>query len=580
MVRLGEFCGSCQKTVVNNDPQKRPLGNCVDQAVAKKIFEVDRFVRLAPDADKSQLIPPCVRSRGTLFGTSDKTIKANARKACDILREWKISLEDHTQRYIHYNHPDLELFLQHHLKIHFRDFGVHRTPTTGHITHAQEVSEEEEIFSSNHEETEHPESATDHWEDDGLSGETVFIDASEEAECDSGAEELAHADIKADILEADRVYEQEKYNLRYVLELYKAMRSIPDSSMTFLLGLFKKYRPVVSRDYYDRLPSDGRSLCTPANSLLKDVPIRRVHCGLGVADGRPVTHTKSRKAEEKEEAEYFSDNEHDYISSSEEGGSSDDEIPEGDDYKAKIVKPPRTKKQAIKQSIVHFGDVVDFGIEKGIYLESAGNTNGKHHRAMLLRVNAAKPKLLSQDLLRVADAEQIYTSPAASSEGRSSMNHFALRMHVDGVEIAKNSVKSSATPLLAAVDRIDPFDETGATMDERVRVDEGICIPVHFGLPFVISLYHGTKKPDMYDFFRVFLEELEVLDPGISNEEAMEIAVSQGKPPSPRRIVVTIRTACCDTPMKSWLTGEVLIHLQINHLFFMVNCFDVNRNHI
>jgi hypothetical protein len=574
MVKPGDFCGFCRKPVVNFLQPHDDIGNCVDVAITRKILNVERFENEASKEDKASRIPPPVTSRGKLFGKREKTLKKNAAKACSVLRRWKRGFKDYIQRYIHFNQPELEDFLRDHLGIQIPQFPFNaplnpRNPALTDNQHLEEsVSSDDEII--------------DELVDSAALPLQSEIDASSSSDGESSANDEVHelddfedaevADIRADILEAERLFDEKKYSLQYVLELFKAMKNISDASMTLLLGLLKKYKPVVNREYYEKLPSDGRSLCRPANQLLKGMTIRKVRCGLSVHDGRPIKHTvavRPRKEkttnktgppvpeeDEEEVVEAYSDNENDYVSPSE--ASSDGEISESDDYLT--VQNSTTASQAGV-----YGDVVDFSIEGNIFLESAGNTNGKHHRAMLLRVNAAKPKLLSDDLLAVADPDHQYFPASRNIEGRSGMNHFALKLHVDGVQIAKNSTKSQAIPVLAAVDRIDPFDETaGETAAERIKSEEGICIPVHFAQPFIITIYHGDKKPDTYEFLKLLMEELDFLDPSLSNDEAMEVAKSQGKERGPRRVVVTITTACCDTPMKSWLTG--MLKNDTNHL--------------
>lgn len=563
MAKPGELCEFCQKPVVNYLHGQEQIGNCLDLTIAGKILNVEWFEKESSKEDKAARIPPPVTGRGKFFGKHKRTLRKHATRASKVLRKWKNGLKEHTQRYIHFNEPDLENFLRDHLQILIPQFPflAPLNPRNGVPTRNQRL--EESISSEDDEET-HSAASTD-----GESEDTPIDEAQddpqpaeEKASFSASEEDPEPADIRGDIF--DRVFDEKTYTLRYVLELYKAMKNVSDSNMTFLLGLLKKYKPVMSREYYDKLPSDGRSLCRPGNHLVKGMTIRKVRCGFGVEDGRPIKHTvplptkkkkkkkKKRPEEAEEEAEegdVYSDNENDYVSPSD--ASSDGEISESDDY---LTVQDSTK--AAKAEV--FGDVVDFSIESNIFLESAGNTNGKHHRAMLLRINAAKPRLLSSDLLRVADPDQQYFSAPESVDDRSRMNHFALKLHVDGVQIAKNSTKSQAIPVLAAVDRIDPFDEAaGETAAERIKTDEGLCIPVHFAQPFIITIYHGDKKPDAYEFLQVLMDELEFLDPSLTNEEAMEVAKSQGKERGPRRVVATVTTACCDTPMKSWLTGEL-----------------------
>lgn len=563
MVNIGDFCAVCNKAVENLLKPASHVGNCLDKNISRKILSVAKFERTAQGWEKKHVVPP--RTRGKHHGNSALTVKRNAKEASEILLRWvKKGVSNHVQRYIHFHEPELKRFLEFHHDLTFTVPSTQHHPSVG--DDGQEAPDDDPISESEDSSTSDATSTTT---DDSEVGDEDS--SSEEEDCSSFGG--PHYDLVGDMLRADRDASGKKYTLRYVLELFKAMKSISDAKMTFLLGLFKKFRPSMTEEDFDSLPEDGRSMCRPANKLLKSVKLRRIRCGLGVDDGKKIIHVG-------QEPQYTSDNEDVYQSSSDECPAGDGE-PESSEHSSDedplfqpqpgIAKGPSKPKKRKKAEPPHvMGDMADFSIEENIFLESAGNTNGKIHRAMLLRAHAAKPMLLSKNLLKVADQKACYALSQVESTERPKMNHFALKVHVDGVQIAKNSVKPQAIPILASIDRIDAFDDDAENLEDKIKKEGGVILPVRYAQPFILGLYHGVKKPDLYDFFRHVMDELDILDPFITNAESLEVAKSKGLDRRPRRIVVTVRTACCDSPMRSWLGGE---------LFFTLTAVSLTQNH-
>ena len=558
MVINRDFCAVCNKAVENLLKPPIPVGNCLDKNISRKILSVAKFERTAQEWEKKLVVPP--RTRGKHHGNSPLTVKRNAKEASEILLRWvKKGVSNHVQRYIHFHEPELERFLEFHHDLTLTVPSAQNHHRSGSSDYHLETPDDDRDSSwVDNPTSESEDSSSDATSETTEDSEVGEDSSSEEEDCSSFRG--PHYDLVGDMQRADRDASGKKYTLRYVLELFKAMKSISDAKMTFLLGLFKKFRPSMTEEDFDSLPEDGRSMCRPANKLLKSVKLRRIRCGLGVDDGKKIIHVG-------QEPKYTSDNEDVYQSSSDECAAGDGE-PESSEHSsdedplfqpqpgtAKGPSKPKKKKKAEPPHIM--GDMADFSIEENIFLESAGNTNGKIHRAMLLRAHAAKPMLLSKKLLEVADQKACYALSQVESTNRPKMNHFALKVHVDGVQIAKNSVKPQAIPILASIDRIDAFDDDAENLEDKIKKEGGVILPVRYAQPFILGLYHGVKKPDLYDFFQHVMDELDILDPFITNAESLQVAKSKGLDRRPRRIVVTVRTACCDSPMRSWLGGEL-----------------------
>lgn len=270
----------------------------------------------------------------------------------------------------------------------------------------------------------------------------------------------------------------------------KSALSLSDRDMTKVINIFDEERPEMN---YENLPRDGKNLSKVLRKYMKSKPhIRKVQDGLSCIDQPRLNGSLPR------------------------GGPS---------------KNPRKE-----------GDVADFSIQESLYNYGPGMVHATKHRQLLRRLNAAYPLLLSPDLLRAADEVQFNKEKTNGSLGnRPSMNYFSLKFHLDGVQVAKNGRKPQAIPVLAAIEAIAPYDPVSKTVD----VSSSVRIPYGHIRPFLVSFYHGSKKPNQHEFLREFFDELVLLDPNAD--------VPNGKS---RLCTVQIFCVICDSPMKSWVTGK------------------------
>ena len=73
-----------------------------------------------------------------------------------------------------------------------------------------------------------------------------------------------------------------------------------------------------------------------------------------------------------------------------------------------------------------------------------------------------------------------------------------------------------------------------------------MSVPLSAGGPFIISVFHGSTKPDIESFFQPFLDEIVKLSPYRDDYD----------PDHPPPFVVTISCIICDSPMRSWMQGN------------------------
>lgn len=285
----------------------------------------------------------------------------------------------------------------------------------------------------------------------------------------------------------------QRWTIRNVLTLIKAKCFLSDNVMTEILTMFHNLKPVMD---YKNLPKNGKSLALPAYQFLKNFNVRKVNNNLGVGQQVPLLASDT------------------------------------------VVETIAAQRRASPKE----GEVLDFSIEDSLFMDGPGMYHADAYRILLRRINAAFPKFLSPKLLKVADRQQYDMEDAKNLlHLRSKMNFFCLKIHGDGVQIAKNGQRPTAIPLLASIDSICPYDHNTKTVDWNNEVR----IPYRLAKPFIIVVYHGLKKPDMYQFLEKFFEELTRLDPDADGDDAL-----------PRRCVVQIKCIICDSPMKSWFTGK------------------------
>lgn len=276
--------------------------------------------------------------------------------------------------------------------------------------------------------------------------------------------------------------------------MMKSKLSLSDNQMTKIINMFREERPEMD---YKNLPRNGKNLSKGLRTYLKgEGHIRRVQDGMRGIDQEPL-HARAVALK----------------------------------LKKKIRKKPIRKE----------GDVADFSIQDSLFNLGPGMVHAARHRRMLMRVEAANPNLLSPALLKTMDEAKYNKEKMDGTLGnRPCMNYFSLKLHADGVQIAKNGRKPQAIPILAAIDTIAAYNpET-----KIINGESSVRLPIRQVRPFIVSFYHGYKKPNQYQFLSKLMDELVLLDP--DNEDCND-----------RLCVVQIHCIICDSPMKSWLTGMI-----------------------
>lgn len=280
-----------------------------------------------------------------------------------------------------------------------------------------------------------------------------------------------------------------KKSLIAIVMCLKTHLKLTDRQTRQLLNILRHEKP---EGDWAALPKDPRTIGRPARRFLRNFRIRKVDEGLITRD-QPRIHPLARG------------------------------LP---------------KKNTIKKD---GGDVADFSIQDSLFLKGPGMVYAKKHRHLMQRLNKAHPNLLSPELLRIADATQFAMEQGYGLlANRPKMNCFSLKVFMDGVQIAKNSSRAQAIPVLGAIDSIAAYDPCTKEISKENRAR----IPIRLAKPFIITIYHGVKKPDQFQFLEKFFDEVAFLSP-----------TRQLLPDEHRQCVVTIRCMVCDTPMISWATG-------------------------
>lgn len=303
------------------------------------------------------------------------------------------------------------------------------------------------------------------------------------------------------------VVRRKQKSLREVLLLLKSKLNLSDNQMTIILNIFHDERPEMD---YQNLPRVGKNLSKRLRTYMQGhAHIRRVQDGLMVTDQPPYNGYQDGA-------------------------------------------PNRRKKRKITRE----GDVADFSMQESLFKYGPGMVHAAKHRRLLLRLNAAYPRLLSPALLKTADEAQYNKEKMNGTLSlRPAMNYFALKLHADGVQIAKNGRKPQAIPILAAIDSIAPYDP----VNKEVDMQSAVRIPYRHVRPFIVSFYHGSKKPDQFEFLREFRKQLEFLDP------YSDVVVG-----AERLCTVQLYCVICDSPMKAWLTGKLV---SVKNIFLFIQLF-------
>ncbi len=265
---------------------------------------------------------------------------------------------------------------------------------------------------------------------------------------------------------------RKRLTYRMTFEIAKVTIPLNNSQTTKFLKIFKNAKPEGWDDYV----TDGRLLGKPKMSYLKNRKLRKVVCALTKEDFVPFDLKKEVERE------------------------------------AMLRRYEETGTTIEITSETTMGDMIDFDVEKSLLMDSPGNLNPKAYIRLLERVNAARPDLLSPSLLFIVDEKKYYDERKKRNTDRPMRNLFSVRMHSDGVQIAKNSTLPEASPISFVIDRIVPFDEKTGTWDET----KSIRIPSTMSAVHAVSVYHGRGSACLFQYMEHMKRELVRLSPSLN----------------------------------------------------------------
>jgi hypothetical protein len=538
------------------DDAKYPEARCLTQDLIKQILEADRYQRGVDEGFYEDDPNPASYVIGKGRGKKGRSLCDNAREASKILKKWiNVECRQPTVRYICANLPELREHLRTHCgrSLDVADTSVNsigqittRDTDNGPVDDADPrvVNELIDQLLNNTSSLEQDVVSVDNCLDnsvaDGADVRCQLEDASEHAVCDPcptsavlGNVAEGGYDLEEIIQLLSEVYVGDTRNflgresnavtdehqssvpdkvirelppkptVRMCFAIAKATIPLNDSQCTKLLTIFDNVRP----DNYDDMIRDGRYLAPPDPAYLKQMKIRKVVCGLTKANFVPF-HDPAKRDE--------------MMRLYEKTGSTIDNT---------SGKFP-------------YGDMLDFDVEKNILMTAPGNPNVKGFRKLLQRTHAARPNLLSPDLLYVVDKGKFFDELVTPNPARPKMNLFSLMVHSDGVQIAKNSSLPECSPISFAIDRIYPFDSATGTWDEA----QSLRIPSTMLVAQTISVYHGKGTADLFQYMEHFKSEMCRLSP------TLHIVARKDEPP--RKLVVSHRLTIADSVERCKRAGE------------------------
>jgi hypothetical protein len=304
---------------------------------------------------------------------------------------------------------------------------------------------------------------------------------------------------------------RKQLTLRQVFEIIKATVPLNDSQCSKILTIFKNAFPEWrKKDPYmwKKYTTDGSLLAAPSPEYLKQKNIRKVVCGLTKEDYVPFHDPVKRER---------------MLDLYEKTGS--------------------TIAVTEKSSM---GDMVDFDVEKSLLMESPAALDPGAYIKLLEKVNAARPNLLSPDLLFIVDKAKYNDEQLKPNPERPKMNLFTLKIHSDGVQIAKNASLPECSPISFTIDRIYPFDPlTGARDDAK-----SLRIPSTMPAVHTISVYHGKGACCLFQYMEHMKREMCRLSPSLN------IVKNNGD--SDRKLVVEHLLTIADSVERCKRTGELI----------------------
>jgi hypothetical protein len=541
------FCSHCARAVTN--PISRDIqysvANCLTQSLVSDILEVADYqsgIESGTNFYSEHVDPPLNNSsrRGKHKTLGTRALRELSKDATNILNSWKVTkdgsgLREASVAYIVTHLKELKLHLQAHfqaLKPKFEDYVVDRLRRAGNVAAQQDVqpppptpndvlleyASDSDASSLN---DVVPVTA-------GPSSDAAMLDAGIAAtttpanSCDAVVEDQSISDddtsfcdesgderVVDDYVEAgeesldirEDVPVRRQLTLRQVFEIIKATVPLNDSQCTKMLTIFKNAFPEWRKSdphMWERYVTDGALLAAPSPEYLKQKKLRKVVCALTKEDFVPFHDPKKRK-------EML------------------------DLYEATGSTIKVTEKTTM-------GDMLDFDVEKSLLLES--------YIKLLEKVNAARPNLLSPDLLFIVDKGKYNDEQLKPNPERPKMNLFSLKLHSDGVQIAKNASLPECSPISFTIERIYPFDPlTGARDDAR-----SLRIPSTMPAVHTISVYHGKGACCLFQYMEHAKRELCRLSPSLN--------IVKNKGDFDRKLVVEHLLTIADSVERSKRTGE------------------------
>jgi hypothetical protein len=302
---------------------------------------------------------------------------------------------------------------------------------------------------------------------------------------------------------------KKELTLRQVFEIIKATVPLNDSQSTKILTIFKNAFPEWRKKnpaMWKRYVTNGALLAAPSPEYLKQKRLRRVVCGL----------------------------------------TKDNFVPFFDKVKRKemLDRYEKTGSTIEVNEKTLMGDMLDFDVEKSLLMESPATLDPGAYIKLLEKVNAACPNLLSPHLLFIVDKGKYNDEQLRPNPERSKMNLFSLKLHSDGVQIAKNASLPECSPISFTIEAIYPFDPLTGERDDS----KSLRIPSTMAAVHTISVYHGRGACCLFQYMEHMKSEMCRLSPSLN------IVKNKGDPE--RKLVVTHLLTIADSVERSKRTGE------------------------
>ena len=565
------YCSHCQKEVENivGDDSQYAVANCLTRPLLGDVIEVSEYQSGIDNGTRfysQHAEPPIYFSRKgkRVSELKDRQLRDTAKEAIKVLKSYKVTedgsgLKEPSVAYIVTHLSALRSHLASHfpvLKPKFDEYSDRVRRRAGESV-PEDVDSSSDVFpqQADQQPSSRSEVVALEYEsgDDHLSSTDVVhyspTDASNGANADTGIDPATRASDESDDKSAVDEYDDSEYDdgdyddydddsddsddvasredapvkkeltLRQVFEIIKATIPLNNSQASKMLTIFKNAYPEWRKKnpaMWKKYVTDGALLAAPSPEYLKQKRLRRVVCGLTKEDFVPFHDPVKRK-----------------------------------EMLDRYEKTGSTIEVTEKTTL---GDMLDFDVEKSLLLESPATLDPGAYVKLLEKVNAARPNLLSPDLLFIVDKAKYNDEQLRPNPERPKMNQFSLKLHSDGVQIAKNASLPECSPISFTIERIFPFDPLTGVRDDA----KSLRIPSTMPAVHTISVYHGKGACCLFQYMEHMKSEMCRLSPNLN--------IVKNKGDSERKLVVTHVMTIADSVERSKRTGEFDFICHLTHL--------------